>query len=72
MLQALEMKEVNSGENIVVYAPYDPGVFYPGSNKVAPVTEPVQTYLDLKASAARGEEAAEALFNKMLKNAYRQ
>ncbi|MCX6347930.1 MAG: type IV toxin-antitoxin system AbiEi family antitoxin [Candidatus Aureabacteria bacterium] len=72
LLKALEMKEVSSGENVVVYVPYDPGVYYPGSNQTIPVTGPVQTYLDLKASAARGEEAAEALFNKTMKNAYHQ
>jgi len=58
---ALELKLVDSGENVVVYEPYDDGVFYPSTDSEEPVTCPVQTYLDVAASPARGEEAAEAV-----------
>ena len=73
LLKALELKNVSTGENVIIYEPYDPGVFYPGSSeKLPPVTCPVQTYLDLCAAAGRGEEAAEALFMRKLKEGYNQ
>lgn len=68
--EALQLKRVDSGENVVVYTPYDEGVLYPASSVDEPVTCPVQTYLDLRASHARGEEAAEAVFDRCLKEAY--
>lgn len=68
--RALQLKEVPSGENVVLYTPYDEGVLYPAHGVAEPVTCPVQTYLDLRASPARGEEAAEAVFNRYLKRAY--
>lgn len=66
----LELKPVDSGENVVVYEPYDWGVLYWSGMADEPVTCPVQTYLDLRASPARGEEAAAAIFDRCLKNAY--
>lgn len=70
LVTVLELKEVGSGENVVVYEPYDEGVFYPPPQGAGPVTSPVQTYLDLVASPARGEEAAQAVFERLLKKAY--
>lgn len=70
LLDALELKPVDSGENVVILEPYDEGVFYPWGRGAIPVTGPVQTYLDLHASPARGEEAAEAVFDKYLRKAY--
>lgn len=70
LASVLELKPVSSGDNVVIYSPYDEGVFYPASDWDEPVTAPVQTYLDLRASASRGEEAAEAVFEKHLKGAY--
>lgn len=67
---ALELKPVDSGENVVIYEPYDEGVLYPGDMPGVPATYPVQTYLDLRASPARGEEAAAAIFDRCLRNAY--
>ncbi len=68
--ERLELKPVTSGENVVVYEPYDEGVFYRPSPVEAAVTCPVQTYLDLRASTARGEEAAQAVFERWLKGAF--
>lgn len=70
LVRELELKPISSGENVVVLEPYDEGVFYPGPKAHMPVTCPLQTYLDLKASPARGEEAAQAVFAKYLRKAY--
>lgn len=68
--KALALKPVSSGENVVILRPYDEGVFYPAGVVSDPVTSPVQTYLDLRVSAARGEEAADAVFDRYLRKAY--
>ncbi|NOZ77956.1 MAG: hypothetical protein GXP48_02005 [Acidobacteria bacterium] len=70
LVERLNLKRVDSGDNVVVYEPYDEGVLYRPRQVDAPVTCPVQTYLDLRASAARGEEAAQAVYDKWLKEAY--
>ncbi len=70
LLEALELKPADSGENVVILEPYDEGVFYPSRGGAVPVTGPVQTYLDLNASPARGKEAAGAVFDKYLREAY--
>ena len=70
LLEALELKPADSGENVVILEPYDEGVFYPSRGGAVPLTSPVQTYLDLNASPARGEEAAGAVFDKYLREAY--
>jgi hypothetical protein len=46
---AIEAKRVDSGENVIVLLPDDPGVFYMaegGVNRLS-CTNPVQTYVDL-------------------------
>ena len=70
LVEALELKPVDSGENVVILEPYDEGVLYPWGRGAIPVTGPVQTYLDVHASPARGEEAAGAVFDRCLKDAY--
>ena len=70
MIEELELKAVDRGENVVVYEPYDDGVFYWAPQVEEPVTCVVQTYLDLRAAPGRGEEAAEAVFDRWLKKAY--
>jgi hypothetical protein len=65
-------KLVDSGENLILLVPEDPGVFYKaeggqvGHGRVAS-TNPVQTYVDLLHAGGRGEEAAEALLDQRLK-----
>ena len=71
LVKALELKPVAVGENVVVYTPYDEGVLYPARFSDQPVTSPVQTYLDLRASTGRGEEAAKAVFDRYMRRAYR-
>ena len=72
LVKALELTAVGTGESVVVYTPYDEGVLYPAGSGDPPVTSPVQTYLDLRAAPGRGEEAAQAVFDKYLRRAYRR
>ena len=67
--RAAEAKVVDSGANVVVLLPEDPGVFYlqEGTDGELPHTNAVQTYVDLFHCGSRGEEAAEALLEQRLK-----
>jgi hypothetical protein len=58
----LEAKIVESGENLVVLIPGNPGVFYQAEadHNRLPCTNAVQTYVDLAKVGGRGEDAAEA------------
>lgn len=62
-------KRVDTGPNMYLWRPFDRSVFA-GSAKAGrpeqPVTSPLQTYLDVKRAAGRGEEAANAIFAKYL------
>jgi hypothetical protein len=68
----LEAKPVDTGENLVVLLPNDPGVFYrlDAGNKRLPCTNAVQTYVDLAHAGGRGEEAADAVLQQRLKAAW--
>jgi len=68
LAQQIGLKEVKSGANVTLLEPYDKGVFY-GSREYdgIPVTSPIQLYLDLKSFRGRGEEAAEALLEQVIK-----
>lgn len=69
-----EAKVVDSGANLTVLLPRDDGVFY-GQRGVSgdlAWTGPVQTYVDLRHSGGRGEEAAEAILEMQLKPAWLQ
>lgn len=67
-INELPFKPVTSGANIRIISPYDNGVFY-GTHNIRGqfVASPVQCYLDLKDEKARGEEAAEALLEQVIK-----
>jgi hypothetical protein len=63
---AAQIKPVDSGPNILLLTPYDEGVFYAASPiEGAMIASPVQVYLDVISSRARGEEAAEAIRRKL-------
>lgn len=64
----LTLKEVTSGSNVSLLVPYDEGVFY-SSREVDGVwiVSPVQCYLDVASLPARGQEAAEALLENVIK-----
>jgi hypothetical protein len=74
--EAIETKQVESGENLVVLIPDDDGVFYLGDggmlsdNRLA-CTNEVQTYVDLCHCGGRGAEAAEAVLEQRLKPAWK-
>ena len=68
MTESLEIKPVESGFNVTLLEPYDEGVLY-GSQEIEglQVVSPIQTFLDLKSLPGRGEEAAEALFERVIR-----
>ena len=68
----LGLKPVPSGANVTLITPYDDGVFF-GTRKVegAPVVSPVQIYLDLIQNKGRGEEAASAILEEVIKPLWR-
>lgn len=69
----LQVKEVSSGENVVILEPYDDGVFYQAQRQDdgGICTGPVQTYLDVNASGGRGPEAAEHILATVLRDRWR-
>jgi hypothetical protein len=64
----LDLRPVESGPNVAMLVPRDPGVFY-RAREVEGVTVvgPVQLYLDLGRDPARGREQAEFLREQVLK-----
>jgi hypothetical protein len=59
---AAQLKPVDSGSNVLLITPYDEGVFYAASPiDSAMIASPVQVYLDVVGSRARGDEAGEAI-----------
>jgi hypothetical protein len=68
LVAALEIKPVGSGANVMILRPYDAGVFY-GTQEISgsKVVSPVQNYLDLSSYRGRGDEAAEVLFDKVIR-----
>jgi Transcriptional regulator, AbiEi antitoxin, Type IV TA system len=68
----VSLKPVTSGANVTLITPYDDGVFY-GTREVedAPIVSPVQLYLDLAQTKGRGEEAASAILEEVIKPLWR-
>ena len=67
-MQKLDLKQVSSGANLTLVQPYDEGVFYGVEYRDGvPVVSPIQTYLDLMKQSARGEEAAAALLQEVIR-----
>ncbi len=65
---ALDLKEVDSGANVILLDPYDEGAFYGAEERDGlNVVSPVQLYLDLKGYRGRGEEAAEEVLRTVIK-----
>ena len=73
VIAALAAKEVDSGDNLVLLVPPDDGPFYEPEQRAGnlPCTNPLQTYLDVSHLAGRGEEAAEAILNQVIKPAWK-
>ena len=72
LAERLGLKPVSSGANVTLLEPYDEGVLY-GVRGIdgAPVVSPVQLYLDLAQSKGRGEEAASAILEEVIKPTWR-
>ncbi|MBA4366242.1 MAG: hypothetical protein C0403_01205 [Desulfobacterium sp.] len=67
MLSDLSIKKVGSGGNVLLYTPYDDGVYYGGSKADdIQLVSKVQLFLDLQGFRGRGEEAAELLFERII------
>lgn len=68
VVSLLNLKEVESGANVMLMEPYDEGVFY-GTKMIDDmrIVSPLQVYLDLKSYRGRGEEAAEVLLRDVIK-----
>jgi hypothetical protein len=71
LAQSLGLKAVSSGANISLYLPQDESVFFDmrqvGETCVA---SPIQVYLDLIHSGGRGEDAAQHLFETVIKSSW--
>lgn len=67
----LSLKKVKSGGNLLLFTPYDDGIFY-GSHPVdnTQVASDIQVYLDLQSFRGRGEEAAQVLFERIANKAW--
>lgn len=67
-INALDLRPVHEGPNVVLVVPYDVGVFYK-NQKVDGITlvGNIQLYLDLFSNPARGKEQAEFLRKERLK-----
>jgi hypothetical protein len=63
----LGIKPVSSGSNVTLLSPYDEGVFYASEELDGSlVVSPVQVYLDLMSYRGRGQEAAEAVRDRVI------
>jgi len=71
LVQELEIHSVSSGANVMLLTPYDEGIFY-GSRGVTDlqIVSPVQAYLDLIGYRGRGEEAAEAVLDQVIRKTW--
>ena len=67
----LEIKPVESGFNVTLLEPYDDGVFYCSQDvEGSQVVSPIQVFLDLQSLRGRGEEAAEVLFERVIRKSW--
>ncbi|MDD3270167.1 MAG: type IV toxin-antitoxin system AbiEi family antitoxin [Syntrophomonadaceae bacterium] len=68
LVESLGLKKVASGANLSIWTPYDNGVLF-GTEEVEGIrlVSAVQNYLDLKGDRGRGEEAAAALLEGVIK-----
>ncbi len=69
--EILSLKEVSSGGNVTLLTPYDKGVFY-GARSIDGiyVASPIQVYIDLLEVKGRGEEAAQAILEEVIKRSW--
>jgi len=66
--QELGLKQVPGGANVTLMRPYDVGVFYQSREiEGVIVATPIQIYLDLVRMRGRGEEAAQAIYESVVR-----
>jgi hypothetical protein len=72
LVDRLDLKPVSTAANVTLWEPYDQGVLY-GTRDIegATVVSPVQLYLDLARPKGRGEEAASAILEEVIKPTWR-
>ena len=67
----LSLKEVTSGANVTLLTPYDEGVLYAArSIEGITIASPVQVYIDLLGMKGRGEEAANAILDEVIRRSW--
>jgi hypothetical protein len=67
LAEAMDWKKAEAGANVQILAPRDQGVFdFAETHDGIPIVSLVQTFLDLQHDPARGEEAAEQLWQTRL------
>ncbi len=67
----LSLKEVTSGANVTLLTPYDEGVLYAArSIEGITIASPVQVYIDLLGMKGRGEEAANAILDGVIRRSW--
>jgi len=67
----LSLKEVTSGANVTLLTPSDEGVLYAArSIEGITIASPVQVYIDLLGMKGRGEEAANAILDEVIKRSW--
>lgn len=68
VVRELGLKKVASGANVTLLRPYDAGVFLGAREfEKVQVVSPVQAYLDLTSLKGRGEEAAAAILEEVIR-----
>ena len=73
LIKALDLRPVTSGASITLIKPYDSGLFYRSEEYDGmPVVSPVQIYLDLNSNKGRGEDAAQFLYERVIKTSWSQ
>ena len=68
LVSELDLRPVSSGANVVIFVPYDKGVFM-GERKIRGkrVVSDIQLFLDLYKFPARGQEQAERILDTEIK-----
>jgi len=67
----LSFKPVKSGGNLLLFSPYDEGLFYASAEVDGlRIASEIQIYLDVQGFRGRGEEAAEVLYERIADKAW--
>ena len=67
----ISLKSVNSGGNLLLFTPYDEGLFYKSVEvDEIQIASEIQLYLDVQGFRGRGEEAADVLFERIADKAW--